>query len=53
MLDYGLEVLVLLDEIDCNLWADALDWVDVIAAEKNAEINELLCGQRAAANNVK
>jgi hypothetical protein len=41
MSDYAFEVLVVADQFEGGGGADALDGIKVIAAEKDAEINEL------------
>jgi hypothetical protein len=42
VLDYVLEVLVLADKLQCGAWADALDGVEVVAAEEDTKVNELV-----------
>jgi len=35
--------VVLLDELNCLLWADSFDGVTIIATQKDAKISELVC----------
>ena len=39
--DYAFEVLVVADELESGGGADALDGVEVVAAEEDAEVDEL------------
>jgi hypothetical protein len=41
MFDNTLEVLVVPNQFESCLWADAFDWVEIVATKEDAEINEL------------
>ena len=43
--DDAFEVIVLADELQSGAGADALDGIEVVAAEEDTEVNELLGGQ--------
>lgn len=41
MLDYAFEVFVLADELESSAGTDALDRVEIVATEENAEVDKL------------
>ena len=41
MLDYIFERAMFAYEVQCGLWTDFRDWINVVTAEKNTEVDKL------------